>query len=137
MNGATCNNNQEVLLALALSNMRETYAKHVSVASQKLGFVCDCKYVLCTNVVVGGCYSNPCTNGATCVAVVPDTYFCECSENLSGRNCDETEFNGFKYLIVDERKDWNSARDSCIERGYNLTSIETDQEIEFLDSFVG
>ena len=89
------------------------------------------------HVVVGGCYSNPCTNGAACVPVAPDTYSCECPENLSGRNCDETEFNGSKYLIVDEPQDWETARGSCVERGYQLTSIETVQEMEFLDSYVG
>ena len=69
--------------------------------------------------------------------MMPDTYSCECPENLSGRNCDETELNGFKYLIVDEPQDWEAARESCVERGYQLTSIETEQEIEFLSSFVG
>ena len=69
--------------------------------------------------------------------MAPDTYSCECPENLSGTNCDETEFNGFKYLIVDEPLDWESARDSCVARGYNLTSITTSQEMDFLHSFVG
>ena len=122
-----------------LSHIRETFAQHVSIASFKAVFlrmtVPLAMFII--NVVVGGCSSNPCTNRATRVPVMPDTYSCECPENLSRRNCDETEFNGFKYLIVDEPQDWETARGSCVVRGYNLTSIETVQEIDFLGSFVG
>ena len=89
-----------------------------------------------TCTVVGGCHSNPCTNGAACVPVMSDTYLCECPENLSGINCDETEFSNFKYLIVDEPQDWETAKDRCIAKGYNLTSITTNQEMEYLCSFV-
>ena len=117
--------------------MRESSAKHVNIASRKLVYFVCFVHMYLLHVVVGGCYSNPCTNGGTCVPVAPDTYSCQCLENLSGTNCDETEFSGFKYLIVDKTQDWETARDKCIERGYNLTSIMTIPEMDFLGSFVG
>ena len=93
--------------------------------------------VNCFYVVVGGCHSDPCMNGATCNPVQPDTYNCSCAEKLFGRNCNEAESGGFKYLIIDERLDWENARNSCLKKDYNLTSINSTEELDLLSTFVG
>ena len=75
-------------------------------------------------------------NGATCNPVQPDTYNCSCPENLSGQNCNEAQNEGFKYLIIDERQTWENARNSCNVFGYNLTSITSTEELDYLTGFV-
>ena len=78
-------------------------------------------------------------NGATCVPVAPDSYFCECPENLplTGELCNEAVLDGFKYLVIDEHKIWQDAQTSCEELGFNLTSITSQKELNFLSRFVG
>ena len=76
-------------------------------------------------------------NGATCVPVEPNSYSCQCPENLSGEHCNEAYLQGSKYLIIDEREMWDDAKTSCSDLGYNLTSITLQEEIDFLTGFVG
>ena len=56
--------------------------------------------------------------------------------NFSGRNCEETEQNGFRYLVFDEPKPWKEARMDCEDRGFDLVSITTQDELDFLSSFL-
>ena len=110
---------------------------------------CKCSFISYINFVtspgfsyisvVGGCYSSPCMNGAACIPVEPDSYSCQCPENLTlfGAQCNETKLHGFKYLIIDERQSWENAKTICNDLAYSLTSITSQDEMDFLSSFVG
>ena len=88
-------------------------------------------------LVIGGCFSSPCKNGGTCVPNLDVSYDCVCPDNLAGKDCEEATTDNFRYLVIDERMNWASAQNKCVERGYNLTSITAENELDFLAQFVG
>ena len=84
---------------------------------------------------IGGCHSNPCLGGSTCVPVENDAntdYRCECSNDVTGTNCEEATVGGLTYIVFTERKAWTEALEECSTNGYTLTSIYNVEAHEFL-----
>ena len=122
-------------LACVQRTSREHFVKLVTFSNVYL--FTTRKTLTCT-LDLRGCDGEPCINGATCLSRdPPEFYSCICPNNLHGENCDSTSFNGFQYLVLDDLKTWNEARIECMNRGYNLTSITTREELDFLAQFVG
>ena len=47
------------------------------------------------------------------------------------------EMFGLEYIIVkDNKKTWTDAQADCEQRGYNLTSVMTEDEATFLKTYV-
>ena len=85
---------------------------------------------------VGDCYSNPCFGSSTCVPEENLGYSCICRDGIIGTNCDEAEFDGFKYHAFDELKMWEDARSDCSIKGLVLASILSQDAHELLVNFV-
>ena len=86
--------------------------------------------------VVGGCPNQPCRNEGSCIPDEDSFYMCDCTANLSGQNCTESELHGFKYLVMDELLTWEEASEDCVSRGYSLTSVTSADEMSHLTTFV-
>ena len=84
---------------------------------------------------VGGCHSNPCLGGSTCVTLannVNTDYHCNCPDDITGQNCEEAIVTGLTYKVFTERKTWTEARDECQANSLTLTSIYDVEAHEFL-----
>ena len=59
-------------------------------------------------------------------------YRCDCPNEITGKNCEESTKFGFSYKVLTESKSWTEARDECSANGFNMTSIYNEDALAFL-----
>ena len=91
----------------------------------------------CISVLVDKeeCRHNVCINNGTCSFDENGQSLCECPMGTSGPRCNifEVEMFGLNYVLIrQDPKTWMDAQNDCISRGYNLTSVVSEEEHNFL-----
>ena len=85
---------------------------------------------------IGACASSPCANGGTCRLRSSGTYHCICPDGYFGQNCDN-RFSGFEYVIDQEQQlSWTDADNACKDIGYNLVTIFSMEQLQFLHTIL-
>ena len=77
-------------------------------------------------------------NGGRCHSFENGTNYCECSNGFVGNLCQHAPIVkfGLEYVIVkDDKKSWLDAQADCVQMGYNLTSVISEAEAEFLSVY--
>uniref|UniRef100_A0A8B9BF88 Neurocan core protein n=1 Tax=Anser brachyrhynchus TaxID=132585 RepID=A0A8B9BF88_9AVES len=112
------------------------------------GSVCSCS---CAQGFTGenceididDCLSSPCQNGGTCIDEV-NSFVCLCLPSYGGSRCEkDTEgcdhnwhkFQGHCYRYFARRRSWEDAERDCRRRAGHLTSIHSQEEHGFINSF--
>ncbi|XP_075063890.1 neurocan core protein isoform X2 [Mixophyes fleayi] len=89
------------------------------------------------------CLSNPCQNGGTCIDEI-NSFLCLCLPSYGGNTCGkDTEgcdhswhkFQGSCYRFFPQRRPWEEAERDCRRRSGHLTSIHSQDEQAFINSF--
>ncbi|XP_075467242.1 neurocan core protein [Ascaphus truei] len=92
---------------------------------------------------IDDCLSNPCQNGGTCIDEI-NSFLCLCLPSYGGNMCDkDTEgcahnwhkFQGSCYRYFPPRRPWEEAERDCRRRAGHLTSIHSQEEQSFINSF--
>ena len=87
---------------------------------------------------ISACRFNSCLNGGTCTSYGNGTTYCECVGGFVGSLCQHEPIAmfGLEYVIVkDDKKSWTDAQAHCVQMGYNLTSVISEAEADFLRDF--
>ncbi|XP_021234620.1 neurocan core protein [Numida meleagris] len=92
---------------------------------------------------IDDCLSSPCQNGGTCIDEV-NAFVCLCLPSYGGSRCEkDTEgcdhnwhkFQGHCYRYFSRRRSWEDAERDCRRRSGHLTSIHSQEEHGFINSF--
>ncbi|NXI69089.1 PGCB protein, partial [Anseranas semipalmata] len=92
---------------------------------------------------IDDCLSSPCQNGGTCIDEV-NSFVCLCLPSYGGSRCEkDTEgcdhnwhkFQGHCYRYFARRRSWEDAERDCRRRAGHLTSIHSQEEHGFINSF--
>ena len=84
------------------------------------------------------CRHNPCPEGHTCRFHENNgTHYCvPCGDHDTCTNV-MTQAHGLEYLVVrEEIVTWIEANQSCVDKGYTLTSVISEQEANFLKQYL-
>ncbi|XP_059575445.1 neurocan core protein isoform X2 [Alligator mississippiensis] len=92
---------------------------------------------------IDDCLSSPCQNGGTCIDEI-NSFVCLCLPSYGGSLCEkDTEgcdhnwhkFQGHCYRYFAHRRSWEDAERDCRRRAGHLTSIHSQEEHGFINSF--
>ncbi|NXK55832.1 PGCB protein, partial [Chauna torquata] len=105
--------------------------------------VSACPQLLAISADIDDCLSSPCQNGGTCIDEV-NSFVCLCLPSYGGSRCEkDTEgcdhnwhkFQGHCYRYFARRRSWEDAERDCRRRAGHLTSIHSQEEHGFINSF--